>query len=113
MEGNQQKIRYALETLLNLAWVVQDENRDCWTKTKVPEQFIIDVARSALSEPARNCDRYDNKTDAETAFVEETGADDSSPHYWQMFANWLFWKEIKCQPREAEDNTRSTDSRET
>lgn len=52
----------------------------------------IDRCRSALSEPARNCDMHDNKTAAETAFVEETGADDRSPHYWQMFANWLFWK---------------------
>lgn len=50
----------------------------------------IEKARRALSAPARNCDFYDNKTDAETRFVEETGENDTSQHYWQMFAIWLF-----------------------
>lgn len=53
--------------------------------------IIGDKAESALSAPARNCDFYDNKTDAETRFVEETGENDMAQHYWQMFANWLFY----------------------
>lgn len=51
---------------------------------------ILGWIDAALSEPARNCDFYDNKTDAETRFVEETGENDTSQHYWQMFAIWLF-----------------------
>jgi len=51
---------------------------------------FIPLMDSALSEPARNCDLYDNKTDAETRFVEETGENDMAQHYWQMFAIWLF-----------------------
>lgn len=51
---------------------------------------IEHAIKAALSEPARNCDFYDNKTDAETGFVEETGENDTSQHYWQMFAIWLF-----------------------
>ena len=50
---------------------------------------IGDKAEAALAEPPRNCDNYDNKTDAEIGFVEETGEDDRAQHYWQMFANWL------------------------
>lgn len=51
---------------------------------------ILDACRDALSAPSRNCDLYDNKTDAETRFVEETGENDMAHHYWQMFAIWLF-----------------------
>ena len=47
------------------------------------------IIESALAAPARNCDFYDNKTDAETRFVEETGENDMAQHYWQMFAIWL------------------------
>lgn len=53
------------------------------------EMAIYKRCKAALSEPARNCDFYDNKTDAETRFVEETGENDMSQHYWQMFAIWL------------------------
>lgn len=67
--------------------------------------------QKALSEPPRNCENYDNKTDAETGFVEETGEDDSSQHYWQMFANWLFapaterkGEEASCVGEDAECN---------
>ena len=55
--GNAAAMREALETLLNLAWVVQDENSEGGPRTRVPEQFIIEVAKSALSAPARNCDK--------------------------------------------------------
>lgn len=51
---------------------------------------LWDLCSAALSKPARNCDFHDNKTDAETRFVEETGENDTSQHYWQMFAIWLF-----------------------
>jgi len=50
----------------------------------------VEKARIALSAPARNCDLYDNKTDAETRFVAETGESDMAQHYWQMFSIWLF-----------------------
>jgi hypothetical protein len=32
---------------------------------------IVDIAESALSAPARNCDIYKNKKDAEAAFISE------------------------------------------
>ena len=51
---------------------------------------LIVVVRAALAAPPRNCDNYDNKTDAEIGFIEETEEDDSNPLYWQLFANWLF-----------------------
>lgn len=51
---------------------------------------IRDIARAALSAPARNCDEYDCKSDAEVGFVEQTGETDANPLYWQLFANWLF-----------------------
>lgn len=54
-----------------------------------PAHFV-NICDAALSAPARNCDLYDNKTDAETRFVEETGENDMAQHYWQMFAIWLF-----------------------
>ena len=51
---------------------------------------ILDACRDALSAPARNCDLYDNKTDAELGFIGETEEDERNPLYWQLFANWLF-----------------------
>lgn len=54
-KDNMQKMREALETLLNLAYEVQDANSEYGPKISVPAQFIIDVAKSALSAP-RNCD---------------------------------------------------------
>ena len=54
-------------------------------------RYAIPKANRALSSPPRNFDLYDNKTDAETRFVEETGENDMAQHYWQMFANWLFY----------------------
>jgi len=51
---------------------------------------IRDIARAALSEPPRNCNEYDCKSDAEVGFVEQTGETDANPLYWQLFANWLF-----------------------
>ena len=56
--GDAAKLREALETLLNLAYEVQDANSEYGPKTSVPAQFIIDVAKSALSAPPRNCDKY-------------------------------------------------------
>lgn len=53
-ENNMQKMREALETLLNLAYEVQDANSEYGPKTSVPARFIIDLAKSALAEPPRN-----------------------------------------------------------
>lgn len=50
------KLREALETLLNLAYEVQDANSEYGPKTSVPTQFVIDVAKSALAEPVKNCE---------------------------------------------------------
>ena len=46
--GDCAKLREALETLLNLAYEVQDANSEYGPKTSVSAQFIIDVAKSAL-----------------------------------------------------------------
>ena len=46
--GDSAKLREALETLLNLAYEVQDANSEYGPKTSVSAQFIIDVAKSAL-----------------------------------------------------------------
>ena len=46
--GDYAKLREALETLLNLAYEVQDANSEYGPKTSVSAQFIIDVAKSAL-----------------------------------------------------------------
>ena len=54
-----------------------------------PAHFV-NICDAALSASARNCDLYDNKTDAELGFVGETGEDDRNPLYWQLLANWLF-----------------------
>lgn len=59
MESNNTKaMREALKRLLNLAYEVQDLNSECeyGPKTSVREQFVIDVAKAALSAPPRNCD---------------------------------------------------------
>ena len=56
------KLREALETLLNLAYEVQDANSEYGPKTSVPTQFFIDVAKSTLSAPPRNCDRPECST---------------------------------------------------
>lgn len=78
--GNAAAIRDALEKIYKLM------TADC----PADEVEIANICFNALSAPARNCDNYDNKTDAETGFVEETGENDMAQHYWQMFANWLF-----------------------
>lgn len=54
--NNMAAMREALKRLLNLAYEVQDLNSEDGPKTSVPAQFVIDVAKSALSAPARNCD---------------------------------------------------------
>lgn len=89
MEGNQMKMREALDDIVEIAKIAlnvnsfgNNNNSELWK--------IIDKCKSALSTPPRNCDNYDNKTDAETGFVEETEEDDRNPLYWQLFANWLF-----------------------
>lgn len=48
------KLREALETLLNLAYEVQDANSECGPTTCIPAQFIIDTVKSALAEPVKN-----------------------------------------------------------
>ncbi len=81
--GNTVAMREALEEIVGIVSEWQGS---------IPLGKVCKIAKAALSEPPRNCDNYDNKTDAETGFVEETGEDDREQHYWQMFANWLFWK---------------------
>ena len=86
--GNAAAIREALENIAGYA-----ETARCHTEDAHVLGYLEQIekwAKEALSAPARNCDFYDNKTDAETRFVEETGENDMSQHYWQMFAIWLF-----------------------
>ena len=102
--GNAAAMREALASLRNAArnfchQILNSKYNDIMDEYKCRERgfpalldlrYAIPKANFALSGPARNCDFYDNKTDAETRFVEETGENDTSQHYWQMFAIWLF-----------------------
>lgn len=94
MEGNQMKMR---KTLLAIKEVADRDMRhhvsmseSDQTSIRAWSNLFVSLVDSALAETPRNCDYYDNKTDAETMFVEETGENDMAQHYWQMFANWLF-----------------------
>ena len=50
------KLREALEALLNLAYEVEDMNSDSGPRTSMPTKFVIDTAKAALSEPIKNCE---------------------------------------------------------
>lgn len=83
--GNAAAMREALVTILA-------EVERFYTNDWIPYyawETCDGLVKRALSAPARNCDFYDNKTDAETRFVEETGENDMAQHYWKMFAIWL------------------------
>lgn len=76
------KLRAALGTLLNLAYEVQDANSEYGPKTSVPTQFVIDVAKSALAAPVKNCEvgtsdeqaeRFENFCLEHIGCAEETG----------------------------------------
>lgn len=54
--SNAAAMREALKRLLNLAYEVQDLNSEDGPKTSVPTQFIIEVTKSALAAPPRQCD---------------------------------------------------------
>lgn len=84
------KLREALETLLNLAYEVQDANSECGPKTCISAQFIIDTAKSALAEPPRNCDRFQTKEDAAMAFNKERSVFIPQSILWQL-GEWLDW----------------------
>ena len=79
MEANNAAMREALKRLLNLAYEVQDANSECeyGPKTSVPTQFLIDVAKSALSAPPRNCDVGNEEEQAQRidAFCKSHGTD--------------------------------------
>lgn len=87
--GNAAAMREALEHIGIIAEAMYSDSGDC-NSVNANTVSILNLVRAALAAPARNCDFYDNKTDAETGFVEETGENDTSQHYWQMFAIWLF-----------------------
>ena len=65
--GNAAAMREALKDVL--------EKIDRWRTDGVMEHWqysqLFDIADSALSAPARNCDIYKNKKDAEAAFISE------------------------------------------
>lgn len=65
--GNAAAMREALDDVL--------EKIDRWRTDGVMEHWqysqLFDIAESALSAPARNCDIYKNKKDAEAAFISE------------------------------------------
>ena len=50
------KLREALEALLNLAYEVEDMNSDSGPRTSMPTKFVIDTAKAALAEPVQNCE---------------------------------------------------------
>lgn len=68
--GNAAAMREALEAMRNLAYEVQDMNREGDVKTSMPTAWVIDIVSAALSKPPRNCDRFntgDVKQDAQDA----------------------------------------------
>ena len=87
MESNVQKMREALETVLNLAYEVQDANSEYGPKTSIPTQFIIDVIKPALSASPRNCDLYKDEQSARAAFSNARQGPDSST---EEYEKWLF-----------------------
>ena len=64
-------IREALESILNLAYEVNDANADGGCRTNIPTEFVIDTIKNALAKPARNCDRFADELDAQLAFLNE------------------------------------------
>lgn len=55
--GNAAAMRDALEAIRNLAYEVQDMNREGDNvKTSMPTAWVIDIVSAALSAPPRNCD---------------------------------------------------------
>lgn len=87
--GNAEAMRKDCKKILDLLMLRGDGKTRCvltWDEFNESQKML----RAALSAPARNCDFYDNKTDAEIGFVKETEEDDRNPLYWQLFANWLF-----------------------
>lgn len=91
MEANDMKaMREALEAVRNLAYEVQDMNKEGDVKTSMPTAWVIDTVNAALSRPPRNCDRF---ADAETA--RQAWLDDAEN--WDDFGSprlelheWLF-----------------------
>ena len=68
--GNAAAMREALEAIRNLAYEVQDMNRegDGDVRTSVPATWVIDIVSAALAAPPRNCDvgtaeEQDNRMD--------------------------------------------------
>ena len=54
--GNAAAMREALEAIRNLAYEVQDMNREGDVKTSMPPTWVIDIVSAALSAPPRQCD---------------------------------------------------------
>lgn len=54
MEANDRKaMREALEAIRDLAYEVQDMNREGDVKTSMPTAWVIDIVSAALSKPPR------------------------------------------------------------
>lgn len=94
MESNQNKMRKTLLAIKKVAFrdmrhhVSMSESDQ--SSIRAWSNLFVSLVDSALAEPPRNCDLYDNKTDAELGFIHETEEDDRNPLYWQLLANWLF-----------------------
>lgn len=54
--GDMKAMREALEAIRNLAYEVQDMNREGDVKTSMPTAWVIDIVSAALSKPPRQCD---------------------------------------------------------
>ena len=84
-------MRKALKTTLNaLKTLSKNHSVDLPEDVRALLGEVAFNVNAALVALPRNCYFYDNKADAETRFVEETGENDMQQHYWQMFAIWLF-----------------------
>lgn len=88
--GDAAKLRKALETLLNLAYEVQDANSECGPRVCITAQFIIDEAKSALTAPPRNCDRFSTWEEANKAFEKENAHRIGFMNLYTDVLKWLF-----------------------
>ena len=97
--GNNAAMRKALENLLYEAehgYEIRDAPvagapGERQTYHVVDAEYIIDTARDALSEPPRNCDRFDDELDAQLAFLNEEwliSVDKDSMLEKDKFENW-------------------------
>ena len=82
MEGNQMKIREALEFVAHM---------DDYPYTTYDVLVAVQKARDALAEPPRNCDRFADELDAQLAFLNEVwliSVDRETMLERDKFENW-------------------------